>query len=338
MRDTQNYEAWKIEKEEFPSNGSMEDKIKFFVRYGILAPSTHNSQPWKFRLYTNTLEILPEWNYKLPYGDPENRYLYFSLGCCVTNIIHAAMYFGYKTEISLNKTKDIPIQLKFSKVKKKSLINNFFFITKRFTDKFFYDKKPLDNSILSKLRSIELPLGFDLKIITDEDLLFKISELHKQAILSFLKNKPFKDELSGWMRTNNTLKPDGMPGFISGMSSLKVTVGKILLRNTPIVIKGHAKKDSMLILNSPGVGAILSKTNTIKDWIKAGMLYEETALNAKSENLNLAILTAMLEDTSSKNKLKDLLKTKSHIQIFFRIGSSGKENLHTPRREPQYVN
>ncbi len=33
---------------EFPAQGSDEEKLAFAARFAILAPSTHNSQPWRF--------------------------------------------------------------------------------------------------------------------------------------------------------------------------------------------------------------------------------------------------------------------------------------------------
>ena len=42
--------VWNIKPERFPKKGTWKNKLKFLVRYGILAPSGHNSQPWKFMI------------------------------------------------------------------------------------------------------------------------------------------------------------------------------------------------------------------------------------------------------------------------------------------------
>jgi hypothetical protein len=39
-------EAWDVRESDFPINGSDEEKLKFLLSYAILAPSSHNSQPW----------------------------------------------------------------------------------------------------------------------------------------------------------------------------------------------------------------------------------------------------------------------------------------------------
>ncbi len=48
MRD--NYGAWRIGPWDFPKDGTTEDKIRYFVRYGILSANIHNTQPWKFKI------------------------------------------------------------------------------------------------------------------------------------------------------------------------------------------------------------------------------------------------------------------------------------------------
>jgi nitroreductase len=48
---------WNISVEDFPANGTTAEKWKFFLRYAVLAPSSHNSQPWLFYLRNNTLEL-----------------------------------------------------------------------------------------------------------------------------------------------------------------------------------------------------------------------------------------------------------------------------------------
>ena len=49
---------WDIKKEDFLHQGQLADKIRFVLGYAILAPSTHNSQPWLFKVKENSVEKL----------------------------------------------------------------------------------------------------------------------------------------------------------------------------------------------------------------------------------------------------------------------------------------
>jgi hypothetical protein len=37
--------AWNVSENNFPAKGSNSEKLKFMLRYAILAPSSHNTQP-----------------------------------------------------------------------------------------------------------------------------------------------------------------------------------------------------------------------------------------------------------------------------------------------------
>ena len=50
-------DSWSISAEDFPANGATPEKWKFFLSYAVLAPSSHNSQPWLFHVRNNTLEL-----------------------------------------------------------------------------------------------------------------------------------------------------------------------------------------------------------------------------------------------------------------------------------------
>src|SRR5258708_21659941 len=98
-----NYKAWNISLKDFPKKGSIEEQIKFFIRLGILAPSIHNTQPWKFNIYKNKLIVYPDWSRRLPAADTTGNNLYISLGCCLTNIECAASYYGLIPHITIQK-------------------------------------------------------------------------------------------------------------------------------------------------------------------------------------------------------------------------------------------
>ena len=45
------HDPWQISSDDFPHDGSAEEKLWFAVNYAVLAPSTHNTQPWRFRIH-----------------------------------------------------------------------------------------------------------------------------------------------------------------------------------------------------------------------------------------------------------------------------------------------
>src|SRR5690606_3392640 len=51
------FAPWAIDPSEFPEGGSVGEQLAFLLRYAVLAPSTHNTQPWRFRVDGPELEV-----------------------------------------------------------------------------------------------------------------------------------------------------------------------------------------------------------------------------------------------------------------------------------------
>lgn len=50
------------------------------IRYATLAASSHNTQPWKFRIRKDRITILPDFSRRCPVVDPDDSHLFKSLG------------------------------------------------------------------------------------------------------------------------------------------------------------------------------------------------------------------------------------------------------------------
>lgn len=64
------------------------------VRCATLAPSSHNTQCWKFRIGARSVTLLPDMARRCAAVDPDDHHLFVSLGCATENMIHAARAHG----------------------------------------------------------------------------------------------------------------------------------------------------------------------------------------------------------------------------------------------------
>lgn len=64
------------------------------VRQAILAPSGHNTQPWRFRIGERRIDILPDLSRRTPVVDPDDHHLFVSLGCAAETLAIAAAAHG----------------------------------------------------------------------------------------------------------------------------------------------------------------------------------------------------------------------------------------------------
>lgn len=74
--------------------------LRELVRLATLAPSGHNTQPWKFRVGAGSIRIYPDLTRRVSVVDPDNRELWISLGSALENLLVAAAHFGYQSEVT----------------------------------------------------------------------------------------------------------------------------------------------------------------------------------------------------------------------------------------------
>lgn len=77
-----------------------------FVRYATLAPSGHNTQPWKFRAAGNRIDILPDVSRRTPVVDPDDHHLFVSIGCAAENLALACCARGRPGELRFDPSND----------------------------------------------------------------------------------------------------------------------------------------------------------------------------------------------------------------------------------------
>ncbi len=81
---------------------SMHPEMLDVARYAALAPSGHNTQPWRLRIRAGRLDILPDLSRRTPIVDPDDHHLFVSLGCAAENLALAAGARGYPGQVSFN--------------------------------------------------------------------------------------------------------------------------------------------------------------------------------------------------------------------------------------------
>lgn len=66
------------------------------IRHATLAPSSHNTQCWKFALDPagRSIAILPDLARRCPAVAPDDHHVFVSLGCATENLIQAALAHG----------------------------------------------------------------------------------------------------------------------------------------------------------------------------------------------------------------------------------------------------
>ncbi|MDQ1266863.1 MAG: hypothetical protein QG635_2016, partial [Bacteroidota bacterium] len=215
-----NLTAWEVNENHFPSFGSIKDKFKFFVRYAILAPSGHNTQPWLFEVSDETLNLYADRTRALPVIDPDDRELIISCGAALANLLIAMKYFGFEPEVKYFPADGDNDLLASITVKSRDYEPNdldriiFNSIIKRRTNRLPFAEEKIDGLTLQKLKTTA---GEDkiikFTVIESEELREEIIKLIEQGDKSQSQNKSFCRELAQWVHPNRTNSKDGIPGY-----------------------------------------------------------------------------------------------------------------------------
>lgn len=332
-----NYAAWSISADEFPQTGSLKDQIKFILRYGILAPSTHNTQPWQFR-FANDHEVIlePNWELALPQADATGRCLFISLGACLFNLMVAADHFGLKLEYHLagDNPGQMFINLSFRQVSGRPAHHQLGHllpaINRRHSHKLPFKPSMVNPDLMNRLSLLQRG-DAKVTVITSEQSKRQVAVIHYDSTVSFARSSHFGSEVSGWMRNNYTGKFDGMPGFTLGLSGPQSFIAKIATRLVKPSVGVVARKDRQILTQAPAIGLVTTQGYGPESWLNAGLLYQELGLVAALEGVCLAPKTAAIEAGNGQELVRKF-NSPGHPQIYFGLGYGDGVERPTPRR------
>lgn len=332
MRNTKpNYKAWDIDHTDFPFRGVLNEKVRFIANYGVLAPSTHNTQPWVITTQNASICIKADRQKTLPAGDPDMYGLYISIGACAENIVQAATAYGLSARVNIS---DDVVRLTFTQTDKKETpdTNVLSVIKKRHSNKFEYKNTTVPVFKIMKLAETSREQGVEIRVIDDESTRQKVALIHADASKKALTDSTFVKELSGWVRQNSTRKSDGMPGSTLGSSAAKTFVGKFIMKCIKKLPPQAVGSDNQLLASSRQFIVVGLSSLASSHLIKAGMSIQRFWLGITKEGMVAHPLFAMIKDEKYRQKLKKGVGMNTSPVFFMRIGFPARSALRTPRR------
>lgn len=93
--------AWSVDERQLDPNADINEKLRFALRYAVLAPSNHNTQPWHFIVGGDSVTLCADRTRALPVVDPFDRELLISCGAALFNLRVALSRFGLGYAITL---------------------------------------------------------------------------------------------------------------------------------------------------------------------------------------------------------------------------------------------
>lgn len=338
------YNAWNIKEEDFPQNGPLESQLRFLLGYAILAPSTHNTQPWRFSIEGNRVDFLLDPSRILPASDPEGREAYISLGHALENFLIALEAHGLRgavthalqlpeyphrmaepfvvCSVSITSDECSPSQEAAGLC---SSIKH-----RRSARAAYHDTKLHEEikQICSGHCARHQEAGY--LFVEDEQKKSLIADAVADGTAHAFNNPEFGKELSQWIIPNWKTHAVGMPGFTVGMPGpISYIVPKLLARIN--LGRMQAKQMGTLVQKTPTLCVVHAPDDTHRSWLAAGRLSERLCVSLAHHHFCTSIMAAPVEFNHIAARLAQGLGLVGRPLVFFRIGQTSKTIPYSPR-------
>ncbi len=302
------------------SEGSLD--VRELIRHATLAASSHNTQPWKFRIRKDQITILPDFSRRCPVVDPDDSHLFKSLGCAAENLVHAAAAQGFSAELQFD-SGDNGINVLLKSDATACATDLYRAIPKRQCVKAAYDGRPIDATELDKLHRAGKGTFVRTIMLTSETQKNAVIDYVTRGNIAQLSDPAFRKELVDWIRFNLVeaiRKADGLAGRISGQPSLPRWLAKLII-GLVLTPKGQAEADATKIRGAAGVAVFVSSHNDKAAWVEVGRAYERFALQATALNIRTAFINQPIEVRELRSQFESWLKLEGeHALLMVRFG------------------
>lgn len=286
-----------------------EPGLRDLVRFATLAPNSHNTQPWKFRLGADTIDILPDFSRRTPAVDPDDHHIFVTLGCAAENLLIAANASGRPAEITVEAREpdtSIRTSLGRGRANEKELCNA---IPARQSTRSEYDGRELAADDLAQLARAALMPGVQAIFLTERQKLEAVLEFIVAANTAQLDDAAFVRELKSWIRFNRGSaleRGDGLFAKCSGNPELPTWAGSFIFDRI-FTKEAENKKYVTHMRSSAGVVVFVAESGGPEGWIQVGRSFERFALQATILGIRHAHMNMPIEVAELRRAFADWL-------------------------------
>jgi hypothetical protein len=267
------------------------------VRCATLAPSSHNTQCWKFAPGANgrSISILPDLARRCPAVDPDDHHVFVSLGCATENLVQAALAHGLKGIARFDTGgNDVRVTLEPTRAHATPL---FTAIALRQCTRGDYDGKALSSAELALLQRAGSSDTVRLLLLTERAAMEQTLEYVIQGNSAQWADAAFVKELKDWIRFNGAdavRTRDGLYSVASGNPNIPSWIGDVAFRWL-LSATGENDKCARQLRSSAGIAVFVGQAADKANWVEVGRCYERFALQATALGIRNAFLNQPVE-------------------------------------------
>ncbi len=305
------------------------ESLEWLVGKAVLAPSSHNTQPWRFRLGEGRIELCADRLRALPANDPEDRELTISCGCALMNLRVAAAHRGLSTSLQVLPDAQDPnllarLTIEGSVVEGGPEAALFPFLERRRTWRKRFAPQAVPHTVAEKLRAAAAEEGAWLAPLSTAEARGAAAALVAEGDRRQWSQPGWRRELAAWMHPRR--RGDGLtvPGLVAPVARWVV--------RTFDMGDGVGAKDQKAAEESPLLAVLGTDGDKPRDWLAAGQALERLLLTACREGLQASFLNQPIQVADLRPRLQGLLGSDCFPQLLLRLGYPTGEIPASPRR------
>ena len=277
------------------------------ARYATLAPSSHNTQCWKFSAARNSITILPDFTRRCPAVDPDDHHLFVSLGCATENLIQAAATAGLLGEAGFDATSEsVPIRLESTSARESPLFKA---IPDRQCTRGEFDGQALSIAELRLLESAANSEQVGVLVLTERGVLEQVLEYVIAGNTAQIADPAFVAELKAWIRFSEATavrSGDGLYAASSDNPTMPTWLGRRMF-DVFFTAESENDKYARQMRSSAGVAVFVGTTADKANWAEVGRSYQRFALQASALGIRNAMLNQPVEVANLRTEFAALL-------------------------------
>lgn len=303
-------------------------QLQALVQAATLAPSSHNTQPWLFRLEGQVIELLADRTRALPVNDPDDRELTISCGCALFNLRVAAAAAGLQAQVepwpdAADTDLLARVRLASSSADQTDATLQAAMAERR-TYRERFAATAVDPMTLRSLVDAVHSEAALLAVLDTADQRLGAAALVAEGDAMLWANPSWRRELAAWMHPRR--HGDGLT-----LPALAIPVAQMVVRTFDM---GHgvAAKDRQLADESPVLAVLTTVGDSPRDWLAAGQALQRLLLLGVQLGLQASYLNQPVQVATLRPKLQQLTGCPGYAQLLLRIGSPTQVKPAAPRR------
>lgn len=324
---------------DFPHSGEPAEKLRFLLNYAVLAPSSHNTQPWLWEITGNEIDLWADRSREMPALDAIGRELIMSCGAALQHLRLAIRAFGYANIVSILPDPTRPNLLARVRLSQPHEVLPddellFRYIAERHTNRQQFEARELPAELLQSLQEEAVQEEASLHFAqspSDRDALIRLVEF---GALVQSGDAAVRRDKSDWIAPAYSHRRDGIPARALGISDLISQVAPFALRVRESG-EAQADKEGQLARSAPVLVVLCTHNEGPEAWLAAGQALSRVLLRARAEGVSASFFSQPIQVDEAWLQLRHALGIRDYPQLIFRMGyaePTAEPTTATPRR------